>query len=67
LSPKVYRGGKMMEGMEKINRKPIKITDTTFRDGHQFFFGDPDEDRVWVGAHAGESETQDLRRREKRG
>ena len=24
-----------MEGMEKINRKPIKITDTTFRDGHQ--------------------------------
>jgi pyruvate carboxylase subunit B len=24
-----------MEGMEKIARKPIKITDTTFRDGHQ--------------------------------
>jgi pyruvate carboxylase subunit B len=24
-----------MEGMEKIPRKPVKITDTTFRDGHQ--------------------------------
>jgi pyruvate carboxylase subunit B len=24
-----------MEGMDKIERKPIKITDTTFRDGHQ--------------------------------
>jgi pyruvate carboxylase subunit B len=24
-----------MEGMEKIPKKPIKITDTTFRDGHQ--------------------------------
>ena len=24
-----------MEGMEKIKKKPIKITDTTFRDGHQ--------------------------------
>ncbi len=24
-----------MEGMEKIGRKPIKITDTTLRDGHQ--------------------------------
>ena len=24
-----------MEGMEKIARKPIKITDTTLRDGHQ--------------------------------
>ena len=24
-----------MEGMDKITRKPIKITDTTFRDGHQ--------------------------------
>jgi pyruvate/oxaloacetate carboxyltransferase len=25
----------IMEGMEKIPRKPLKITDTTFRDGHQ--------------------------------
>src|SRR5512136_607049 len=25
----------MMEGMEKVARKPIRITDTTFRDGHQ--------------------------------
>jgi pyruvate/oxaloacetate carboxyltransferase len=25
----------IMEGMEKIPRKPAKITDTTFRDGHQ--------------------------------
>jgi len=24
-----------MEGMDKIAKKPIKITDTTFRDGHQ--------------------------------
>ena len=24
-----------MEGMDKIARKPIKITDTTLRDGHQ--------------------------------
>lgn len=24
-----------MEGMEKVAKKPIKITDTTFRDGHQ--------------------------------
>jgi pyruvate carboxylase subunit B len=24
-----------MEGMEKVEKKPIKITDTTFRDGHQ--------------------------------
>jgi len=24
-----------MEGMEKVGRKPIKITDTTLRDGHQ--------------------------------
>jgi pyruvate carboxylase subunit B len=24
-----------MEGMQKIKKKPIKITDTTFRDGHQ--------------------------------
>ncbi|PIV19948.1 MAG: pyruvate carboxylase [Deltaproteobacteria bacterium CG_4_8_14_3_um_filter_45_9] len=24
-----------MEGMDKITKKPIKITDTTFRDGHQ--------------------------------
>jgi pyruvate/oxaloacetate carboxyltransferase len=24
-----------MEGMEKVPRKPVKITDTTFRDGHQ--------------------------------
>src|SRR5512136_118036 len=24
-----------MEGMEKITRKPVRITDTTFRDGHQ--------------------------------
>jgi len=24
-----------MEGMDKIGKKPIKITDTTFRDGHQ--------------------------------
>ena len=24
-----------MEEMEKIEKKPIKITDTTFRDGHQ--------------------------------
>ena len=24
-----------MEGMEKMERKPIKITDTTLRDGHQ--------------------------------
>jgi hypothetical protein len=24
-----------MEGMEKIAKKPIKITDTTLRDGHQ--------------------------------
>jgi pyruvate carboxylase subunit B len=27
-----------MEGMEKIPKKPIKITDTTFRDGHQSTF-----------------------------
>jgi pyruvate carboxylase subunit B len=27
--------GKNMEGMDKIPKKPIKITDTTFRDGHQ--------------------------------
>jgi len=25
----------LMEGMEKIKKKPIKITDTTLRDGHQ--------------------------------
>ena len=24
-----------MEGMDKIAKKPIRITDTTFRDGHQ--------------------------------
>ncbi len=24
-----------MEGMERVAKKPIKITDTTFRDGHQ--------------------------------
>jgi pyruvate carboxylase subunit B len=24
-----------MEGMEKVAKKPVKITDTTFRDGHQ--------------------------------
>src|SRR4030067_2988732 len=24
-----------MEGMEKVGRKPVKITDTTLRDGHQ--------------------------------
>src|SRR4030043_586989 len=24
-----------MEGMEKMAKKPVKITDTTFRDGHQ--------------------------------
>jgi pyruvate/oxaloacetate carboxyltransferase len=29
------KGRKKMEGMDKIPKKPIKITDTTFRDGHQ--------------------------------
>ena len=24
-----------MEGMDKVKKNPIKITDTTFRDGHQ--------------------------------
>ncbi len=24
-----------MEGMEKMEKKPVKITDTTLRDGHQ--------------------------------
>ena len=32
------QGGMGMEGMEKIETKPIKITDTTFRDGHQSIF-----------------------------
>src|SRR4030042_1347563 len=27
--------GRNMEGLDKIPKKPIKITDTTFRDGHQ--------------------------------
>jgi glycine cleavage system pyridoxal-binding protein P len=31
----IYRGGKEMEGMDKMERKPIRIMDTTFRDGHQ--------------------------------
>lgn len=31
----VIRGGKKMEGMNKISKKPVRITDTTLRDGHQ--------------------------------
>jgi pyruvate/oxaloacetate carboxyltransferase len=29
------QGGKKMEGMDKIAKKPVRITDTTLRDGHQ--------------------------------
>jgi len=29
------KGGEIMEGMDKIPKKPVKITDTTLRDGHQ--------------------------------
>jgi pyruvate carboxylase subunit B len=29
------KGGVEMEGMDRVERKPIRITDTTFRDGHQ--------------------------------
>ena len=31
----LYSGGEKMEGMDKMERKPIRITDTTLRDGHQ--------------------------------
>ena len=41
----LYGGGKDMEGMDKMERKPIKITDTTLRDGHQSIFSHTDEDR----------------------
>lgn len=35
LATSKKREGDAMEGMDQMERKPIKITDTTFRDGHQ--------------------------------